>query len=440
MDFRSPDRLTRLFASLLAPLAVGCVADEGIDEAQFTENLCEGGSAALLPFVEPAEAVDYLEDRFAEDLGIDTGTERWNINIQGTVGMRCGGATDPAACQAAFDALPLESDFPAGFEYPGYASLAFTRGDEVGSVGSAEMLRAFLGAVDAPGDAALLATYGARHRIQCEASQQVGVVDDGYVVYTRTGGGCGEGDDIEAHVVHVSESGVVEVVQTELIESGDPGCSVGRLPAGLCRRGRVRSADPVGTFFADVAHLEAAAVAAFGQLARELQLHGAPPSMVRAARRSRTDEIRHARVMATIARRHGGEPIAPRVRPTAARSLVEVVADNAAEGCTRETYGALVAHVQARRARDPRVRRALARIAEDETRHAALSWSFDAWARARMNASARRDLDRERARSWDRLEVELTAEHHARVHAEAGMPGPDEARALYRGLRAGLRA
>jgi len=431
MDFRSPDRLTGLFASLLVPLVAGCPADDTIDEAQFTENLCEQGTAALLPAVEPAEPVDYLEDRYAGEGDSD-------VHVQAAIGTRCGGASDPVACQAAFDALPLESDFLADFQAPAYLSLAFTRGDEVGAIGTAELLRMFLGAVDAPGDAGLLATYGSSHRLNCDAPEQIGAVEDGYVVYTRTGGGCGPGDDIEAHVVHVSESGVVQVVQTELIERGDPGCSVGRLPAGLCRRRRARSVDPVGTFFADVAHLEAAAVSAFGQLARELQLHRVPDSMVRVARRSQADEVRHARVMARIARQHGGHPIAPRVQPTVPRSLVEVVADNAAEGCTRETYGALVAHVQARRATDPGVRRALTRIAEDETRHAALSWRLDAWARARMSASERRALSRARARSWERLEGELTAEYHPRVHAEAGMPAPDEARALYRGLRSAL--
>ncbi|MCA9648950.1 MAG: ferritin-like domain-containing protein [Myxococcales bacterium] len=432
------DRLTRIFSSLLAPLAVGC--GDHIDEDQFDERLCEQGSPVYLDAVEPAEAVDYLELRYAENFGVPE-EPNWNVSIEESSGTLCGGATDAAACMAAYEALPNASDFsvPSFDIGTGFRSLAYTRVDEVGSVGTRTRLVDFLGEVDAIGEAGLLATLGSNHRINCEAPNQVGESGDGYVVYTRTGGGCGEGDDIEGHVVLVHADGTVEIVQTELIEKGEPGCSIGRLPAGLCRRVRVRRRDPVAGFFAEVAQLEAAAVPAFEQLAGELRRHGAPQALVRGAMRSRAEEVRHARVMARVARAYGGRPMVPRVGSVAPRGLLEVARDNAAEGCIRETYGALVAHVQARRARDPRVRRVLAGIARDETRHAALSWSLDGWARARMGATERRRLDRAQADAWARMEVELTAELDPRVHAEAGMPEPDRARAMFDGLRAALR-
>jgi hypothetical protein len=44
-----------------------------------------------------------------------------------------------------------------------------------------------------------------------------------------------------------------------------------------------------------------------------------------------------------------------------------------------ETYGASLAHHQALCARDPQVRAVMTAIAEDETRHAALSWQVAHW-------------------------------------------------------------
>lgn len=84
------------------------------------------------------------------------------------------------------------------------------------------------------------------------------------------------------------------------------------------------------------------------------------------------------------------------------------------------------------------IRRALARIADDETRHAALSWSLAAWADARLRPSERRAVAKRRRAALERLEVELTRREHPRVEALAGMPRPDEARALFRGLQRAL--
>ncbi|MCA9710604.1 MAG: hypothetical protein KDK70_32480, partial [Myxococcales bacterium] len=142
---------------------------------------------------------------------------------------------DAQACSDAFDALPLGSDFLIwGSDVPSYRSLALTRGDEASAIGTRAGLLDLLGPIDAPGDAALLATLDG-HQLVCRAGNDVGESGDDYVVHTRSGGGCGEGDDIEEHVVLVHADGTVEVIQTVLIEKGDPNCAIGRLPAGLCR-------------------------------------------------------------------------------------------------------------------------------------------------------------------------------------------------------------
>jgi len=438
MSDRHLERLTRIFMAALAPVAAGC----GINERQFSENLCDGSLRAL-DLVVPAEAVDYLELRRSV-----AGTEAMptlTAEVLESVGERCSGATDVAACEAAFDALPLESELSEGGFYDGYSysggdlSLGFTLGEEVGSVNDKADLLAFLGDIDAPGDAVLLLDLSG-HEIVCDGGNDVGERDGGYVVHTTSGSGCGEGDDVEEHAILVKPDGSTEVLKTKRIERADPGCAIGRLPAGLCRSRRVRANHPVGSFFAEVANLEAAAVTAFGQLARELRLHGAPCSLVHAALRSRRDEVRHARVTARLARWYGGRPLRPRVAAWAPRGFIEVVADNALEGCIRETYGALVAHAQARQAADPRVRRVLAGIATDETRHAALSWSLAEWARARMSPAERRRVARGIGDAFERMEAELTREWAPEVHAVAGLPRPDHAAVLFRRLRAHLEA
>ncbi|WP_233595239.1 MULTISPECIES: hypothetical protein [Corallococcus] len=100
----------------------------------------------------------------------------------------------------------------------------------------------------------------------------------------------------------------------------------------------------------------------------------------------------HTDVTGRIARRFGATPQRPVVTALPLRPLLDVALDNAVEGCVRETYGALVAHYQALHAQDTEVREAMVRIAEDETRHAGLSWDIDQWARSRLSSQERDTL------------------------------------------------
>ena len=437
MDARHTERLLRIFAALLPAFAPGC-ADDEIDTSQFTEDLCNEAGYQILDAVEPAAAVDYVELR--DTLNYDWGEgEMWETpNVRDSSGQRCAGASDPAACQAAFEALsPASSFLVGGFEGTIHRSVALTRGDDVQAIGTRPDLDAFLGPIDTAGDAALLATMQG-HSLVCESDNDAVLGSGGYRLHTRTGGGCGEGDDIEEHIIVVDEDGNITTMKTVLVEKGDPGCAVGRLPAGRCRRRLARAAHPVGAFLAEVAQLEAAAVPAFDQLAGDLRRHGAPRPMIAAALRARRDEVRHARVTRRLAARYGTRVIAPRIESSARADFEAVAADNLVEGCVRETFGALVAHLQARRAADPVLRRALGTIAADETRHAALSWSMHEWARARMPVAARRRLARHGAQAVQRLSHELTGAHPEAVYRLAGMPRPDEAKALFGRLHARL--
>jgi hypothetical protein len=194
------------------------------------------------------------------------------------------------------------------------------------------------------------------------------------------------------------------------------------------------SARDVGSWLARAAQAERTAVRAFEEMTRELHELGAPRSLVRAARRARGDEVRHARTMTSLARAHGA-----RVRPvtfhrTARRSLAAFAIENAVEGCVRELFAAAVA-VHQSRAAAPELRDAFAAIARDETRHAALALRTFAWCRARLDAPTLARLER----ALDRA-LESLLEGWEPGDAALGLPAPRDARTLASRLAADVWA
>jgi hypothetical protein len=163
-------------------------------------------------------------------------------------------------------------------------------------------------------------------------------------------------------------------------------------------------------------------VYAFEQLTRDLEAHGAPDALVAAARDAAWDEVRHARVTTKLAERFGASPAVPVVSPMSARTLLDIALENAAEGCVRETFGALQATYQAAHAKDVSIARAMAVIAEDETRHAALAWDIAAWALPRLSPNERARVDAARRDAVARLEAELASPSDREVTHAAGVP------------------
>jgi hypothetical protein len=198
------------------------------------------------------------------------------------------------------------------------------------------------------------------------------------------------------------------------------GSVCGRLTDGVTAAG-ARSQDPVTRFLEENAALEAAAVHAFRRLARELTAHGAPAHLVAQALASARDEVRHARIVGGLARRHGGRPQRLHRTTLPVRSLVEVAQENAAEGCVRETYGALVASWQALAAA-PHIREAMRGIARDEQRHAELAWAVARWSTAKLSPSERRRVRRARTGAIATLARELDAEPPAPLVRTVGLP------------------
>ncbi|WP_244221838.1 ferritin-like domain-containing protein [Corallococcus exercitus] len=263
--------------------------------------------------------------------------------------------------------------------------------------------------------------------------------EGGFDVIAYTGSGCSE--DVMRRTVRVAASGEVVAVKQEVARKASYECSiVGRRPAGLQEMANGSGEDARGRYFADVARLEAASIQAFLRLREELALHGADVALQDAALASAVDEVRHADITSRLARRFGAVPPPPSVADVPPRPLIEVLLDNAVEGCVRETYGALVAHHQALHAEDPEIREAMAVIAEDETRHAGLSWDINAWAAPKLSQAERDTLREARRQALAVLRAEVAVPLDARLTAEAGLPSPAVGLALLGSLEQELWA
>jgi hypothetical protein len=211
----------------------------------------------------------------------------------------------------------------------------------------------------------------------------------------------------------------------------------GRRPEGFRAPAPTRTGRAVGRWLADVATLEAASVPAFRRLARELRAHAAPGALVRAARESALDEVRHYRLTARAARLRGSVVRLSRARRLPVRDLLAVAAENAREGCVRETFGAVSAAYQAEHARDPELRALMTTIARDEARHAFLAWRIDHWARSVLpSASRARVDDARRAAAAELARGVETASPPPRLASAAGLPSGPVARALLEKTRA----
>jgi len=215
-----------------------------------------------------------------------------------------------------------------------------------------------------------------------------------------------------------------------------PECIGGRRPDGLCvASAGARNDQVIGAWFARLAHLEAASVHAFVGIARELRAFGAPRGLVQRALKAARDEIRHAWLVGALALRYGAEPIVPAVEPPHPRPLLAFAIENAAEGCVRETFGAMVAAWQARAASDPVVRAAMTRIADDESRHAELSLAIDRWARARLDAAAWNRVEVARRKAVVELAASAASAPAPALMRHAGLPNAEAATRLIANAR-----
>lgn len=132
------------------------------------------------------------------------------------------------------------------------------------------------------------------------------------------------------------------------------------------------------------AEMEHASVAAFARFVLELLSLGAPPDLVSAATSALADETAHARLCYALASSYAGQALGPtKLDVTGALAelgLGDIVTRAVLEGCVGETLAAIEASEAASHVTDDTLRGVLSEIAEDEARHAELSWRFLRWA------------------------------------------------------------
>jgi hypothetical protein len=131
---------------------------------------------------------------------------------------------------------------------------------------------------------------------------------------------------------------------------------------------------------AELAHFEACSVTAFERLAEDLQAHGAPLALLRRCRAAARDEARQRELVLALAKANGAshEAIVPAAHADRATpTLLAIALENVAEGCVRESWGAVSMLWLSKRL--PQYAALFRSIARDEARHAELSFAIDAW-------------------------------------------------------------
>ncbi|MET0340654.1 MAG: ferritin-like domain-containing protein [Polyangiales bacterium] len=343
-------------------------------------------------------------------------------------GEPCKTATTPA-CAEKVKGHPTQFVATACAQMCVEHALVTTRGDEVRRWAGKDAI-ALLGEIDTADDALLLVSY-AGYTLRCDDPLNSGIrpVEGGFeVLATRMTKDCAP-IVVTAFTLFVGRDGKLEVrAQTE--RSRQENACVGRMAAHVDVHEPAAGASRLGDYLAHSAQLEAASVHAFAQLARELEAHGAPADLVTRAQAARDDEVRHAAEVGALATARGGMPGAPTVHAQAVRTLDAIAIENAVEGCVRETYGALVGAHQAARARDPGLRAAMGRIADDEARHAALSHAVHAWIVGRLDAGARARVLAAQIKAIGALSCAARTEPEHMLREDAGLPDARTATAM----------
>ena len=405
MTYRS--QLVGVFSSLLG-LTTLTACSEPHPRDIFNGTVCANGQLALVHNLNPRFPADYIALQTVRGTEVQT----WQEVGSCPASAPCSELTD------VFDPSPWANERVA---HVTKGAVEFRSGDW--------QIRTFLGAIDTPNEAALLLRFS-NYSLDCNGPN-MNQVDGGFLLYAETGGDCGQ--PLVGHQVFVAHDGSIVERDSDMVATGGSDCA-GRLPGGLCelRGGPIESAArEAAEFFASLSYLEAAAVAAFEDLARELQAHGAPSELVARANAAAREEARHTVLTSILARRFGAERRIPTVERRPVRSLEAIAIDNAVEGLTREAFGALVATHQAQHAKDPAVRAAMGIIAHDETGHAEFSLMLHDWLHQQLSPAQRQRVARARRAAIRRFRNSTGENCSPELQRDAGMPSPAVARRLF---------
>lgn len=399
----------------------------GVTPAEL-DTICAADSP--LAHVVLDQPADYLALRRVDTFTGDPSTAETLFET----GTACATASDVEACETALaDAVPE----PSGWGYCGEgcsdSGLVTTRGDDVALADSTAEVLAMFGEIDNAADALFLAVTQ-EYDPDCETVVET---DEGNwrMRATIMISDCEWVDEVRD--IEVARDGTTTVLQTvEVIETG---ACAGRRPDGICLRTEGYS-DAVADHLAQLSWLEGAAVIAFERLALDLSEHGAPAALVARARAAAADEVDHAARMGQIAMRHGVEVRAVQVSERQERSLFDIALENAVEGCVRETFGVVDAAYRAERAPTAELRELFARIADDEARHAALSWDIHHWIVQQLSDAERAQVELAARQAQEELVRQLQQARPDAVEAELGAPSSAVAVAMAQSLARSLTA
>ncbi len=432
-------RFRHLLHAVLAatPVCAAACTNDPTDMPERATCSAPGTSARYAPFtVGPGvDGIAFAARSTTAGAATSTGTPA-PLERLPALGTPCARASDPDACayrvaellndpaaQAYALSVSCGGGFGCGTQLEDVAVI--TKGDEIIRVTSFDEVVGAITPIETRDEAAALLVLR-NGNLDCDRSN-ARPESDGWT-FKKTWESC-DGEIAESFW-RVTRDGKVTLSGRRTVEEGDNSCIEGRRPAGLAAT-HVAWLASLADCFAEIAHMEAAAVLAFDDLERTLAALDAPWELRMRARRARHDEVAHAAMTSELAARFGGRPRAPRVdAPMTTHDAFTLALENAVEGCVREAYGALVAAHQAAHASDPAVRAAFARIARDEAEHAELSFALDAWLATRLSPRERAEVEAAKARAWSELEAGIDVEPAEDVVRIAGMPTAHMARHL----------
>jgi hypothetical protein len=364
-------------------------------------------------------------------------------------GLLCRGAHDVPTCQSQVRAQ-REALFKGlscvGEECPSFSFMfaVTTHADEVRTYRGRAPLARLFGAVDTPIEAWLLvsadgAANGSPLPLVCGTAEhgQHRAGTEGHFIKSRQYTSTCQPLVQEELEYLVTRAGGIKLVSRHNIVYEPDSCVVGgRRPAGL-QVNVVDGSTSAGALLAQLAQLEAASVLAFERLADELRTLGADGALVARLLRASREERRHAAVMQAWAQRHGVTPAAVEVPQQPPRGALEIALENAEEGCVRELFGALVMRFQAERASDASLRADLARIADDEASHAALSHDLEHWLAAQLTEAERTRIAQTKRAALRTLAASLREPSAEQRHL-CGLPSLMESRHLLAQLHSSI--
>lgn len=220
-----------------------------------------------------------------------------------------------------------------------------------------------------------------------------------------------------------------------------PGCPprpvVGRMPAGAHFETQEVTSE-LGDYFSSMAAMETAAVTAFRYLARELEAYQAPESLIAKARLAVSEEIDHAEMAGLLSQAYEAAVPHVEVDDFQLRSLFEVALENAVEGCVNETFAAACGLWQHQHAELAAFKAVMARVAEEESGHAELSWEIHSWIMPQLTEAQQQHINAAQAEAIESLYATFRAEESPHVRRAVGLPESADAMRLLGELRGNL--